>query len=191
MENIRVVHFYYNDPDIEKIGELYCTVFITDDYSNEDKENAILNINKHAGYEGFIGLKAKDSNGNILGFTYGYTSLPDQFYREKIAKQLSKIERDTWLVNCLEFVELAVDHSYRRLGIASKLHDYLLKNSNHNTAVLTTGIENKPAINFYRKKGWKTIKKDAPIISENNLQVIMGKVLAKSFNESSYIRGAL
>ncbi|MEC5425796.1 GNAT family N-acetyltransferase [Virgibacillus sp. C22-A2] len=177
MENIEIVHFYYNDPDIEKIGELYCTIFLTDDYSLEDKENAIKNIKKHASYEGFIGLKAKDNKGNIIGFTYGYTSLPEQFYRGKITKQLSELEIKTWLFNCFEFVELAVNHSYKRLGIASKLHDILLENINRKTAVLTTGIENIPAISLYKKKGWEIIKKDAPIISEDNLQVIMGKVL--------------
>lgn len=178
MENIEIVHFYSNDPDLEKIGELYCMTFLTNDYSLEDKEKVIKNVKKHANYKGFIGLKAKDNKENIIGFTYGYTSLPKQFYREKIANQLSEIEKNTWLFNCFEFVELAVNHSYKRLGIASKLHDILLEDINHKTAALTTGIENKPAINLYRKKGWKIIKKDVPIISEENLQVIMGKVLS-------------
>ncbi|MDX8046258.1 GNAT family N-acetyltransferase [Gracilibacillus sp. S3-1-1] len=177
MENIEIVDFYCNDPDIEKIGELYCVTFLPDNFSIKDKENAIKNIKKHTNYQGFIGLKAKDNKGDIIGFTYGYTSLPEQFYREKIANRLSKVEIGTWLFHCFELVELAVHPSYKCLGIASKLHDNLLKNVNLKTAVLTTSIENNPAINLYRKKGWEIIKNNAPVISKEHLQVIMGKVL--------------
>ncbi|WP_339283426.1 GNAT family N-acetyltransferase [Oceanobacillus sp. FSL K6-3682] len=177
LENIEIDYFNSNDSDIEKIAKLYCMTFLTDNILLEDKENAVKNIRKHTGYEGFIGLKCKGAKGKLIGFAYGYTSLSKQFYREKIANQLSDDKIDFWLADCFEFVELAVNHSYKRLGVASKLHDELLANTNCGTAVLTTAIENKPALNLYKKKGWEVIKKDAPIISKDNLQVIMGKVL--------------
>ncbi|GGP09875.1 GNAT family N-acetyltransferase [Oceanobacillus neutriphilus] len=175
LENIETDYFKSNDSDLGKIAELYCMTFFKDDYSLENKENIVRNIRKHADYEGFIGLKCKDATGNLIGFAYGYTSLPKQFYRRKIADQLLENEIDTWLSDCFEFVELAVEHTYKRLGIASKLHDELLMKTNCRTAVLTTGVQNKPAVNLYKKKGWEVVKKDAPIISEDNLQVIMGK----------------
>ncbi|WP_052400597.1 GNAT family N-acetyltransferase [Oceanobacillus jeddahense] len=177
IENIKMDYFYQDDSDIEKIAELYCMTFLTADYSHEDKGNAVKNLRKHAGYEGFVGIKSRDEAGNVIGFAYGYTSLPNQFYREKIADQLPEDQIDSWLYDCFEFVELAVHHSYKRLGVASKLHDALLANTNCKTAVLTTGVKNKPAVNLYRKKGWELIKNDAPVISEANLQVIMGKIL--------------
>lgn len=175
--NIEIAPFYINDPAIEEIAELYCMTFLGEDFSLKDRESAMKNITKHANYEGFKGLKAKDEKGNIVGFSYGYTSLPAQFYREKIAAQLSEKEINTWLTDCFEFVELAVSPHYKRIGIASRLHDSLLESKNHRTAILTTGMENIPAINLYRKKGWERIKKDAPVISRNNLQIIMGKTL--------------
>ncbi|WP_157967351.1 MULTISPECIES: GNAT family N-acetyltransferase [Paraliobacillus] len=175
-ENINIIRFCDNYSDLEAIGELYCVTFSTTiNYSLEDKENAIKNIKKHTSYEGFKGFKAVDDKGNIVGFTYGYTSLPEQFYRQKIAEQLSKKEINIWLNYCFEFVEIAVSPSYKRSGIGSKLHDAILERNKHKTSVLTTGIDNSPAINLYGRKGWKLIKKDAPVISEDNLQVIMGK----------------
>ncbi|MFA1821136.1 GNAT family N-acetyltransferase [Virgibacillus oceani] len=176
-ENIEIIQFYYNDSDLDDIGGLYCRTFLEKGFSREDKENAIKNINKHTNYKGFKGLKAKDREGNIVGFTYGYTSLPKQFYRQKVAEQLSEVEINTWLNNCFEFVELAVSPSYKRLGIASELHDSLLEKNSHKTSILTTGVDNSPAINLYRKKGWKLIKSVAPVISDGNLQVIMGKLM--------------
>ncbi len=84
---------------------------------------------------------------------------PNNFTEKKIANQLSDDKIDFWLADCFEFVELAVNHSYKRLGVASKLHDELLANTNCGTAVLTTAIKNKPALNLYKKKGWEVIKK--------------------------------
>ncbi|MFZ3580237.1 GNAT family N-acetyltransferase [Virgibacillus sp. DJP39] len=72
---------------------------------------------------------------------------------------------------------MAINPTYKRLGIASKLHDTLIDQIKHNNSLLTTGVENRPAINFYNNKGWELIKSDAPVISDESLQVIMGKVI--------------
>ncbi|WP_194841384.1 GNAT family N-acetyltransferase [Salinibacillus xinjiangensis] len=172
--------FDQHDPDLEQIGELYCRTFIGENYSLKDMENALKNVKKHASYKGFKCLKAKSQTGNLVGFTYGYTSLPGQFYRGKIASQLPGRMTTEWLSDCFEFVELAVNSSYRRLGIASQLHDKLLEDINHNTSVLTTSENNYPAIHFYQKKGWQIIKNHAAVLSKDDPQVIMGKHLVKS-----------
>lgn len=77
--------------------------------------------------------------------------------------------------NCFEFVELAVDTSFKRRGFGSTLHDFLLENVDHHTSILTTGTENSSAVNLYRKKGWKVIKSHAPVTSEADLQMILVK----------------
>ncbi|MFZ3580236.1 hypothetical protein [Virgibacillus sp. DJP39] len=84
-ENIEIIQFNDNDCDLEYIAELYCMTFIEKNFSIENKDNAVKNIRKHISYDGFKGMKAKDKAGNLIGFAYGYTSLPTQFYREKIS----------------------------------------------------------------------------------------------------------
>ncbi|MFB4169411.1 GNAT family N-acetyltransferase [Virgibacillus sp. JSM 102003] len=174
INNIMIKQFGKKDEDLHRIAALYCKTFIGGTYTSQDFESAANNINKHTSYEGFKGLKAKDENGTLLGFTYGYTSLPGQFYREKLAAQLSD-QQIEWLIDCFEFVELAVDANVRRMGVGRKLHDRLLSEIDHNTSVLTTPIENNPAINLYISKGWEVIKENAAVISTDDVQVIMGK----------------
>ncbi|RTR33993.1 N-acetyltransferase [Robertmurraya yapensis] len=161
--------FTYNDSDMAQIAELYCRMFL------DEQENVLQNINKHACYEGFKGLKAKNLEGEIVGFAYGYTSSAEQFYHQKMVKHFSEDEVGTWLSDCFEFVELAVRPDYQRRSTASQLHDLLLENNIQRTSVLTTGIRNEAAIHFYEKKGWERIKDNVPVLSESNLQVIMGK----------------
>lgn len=167
--NIDYLPVRFNDTDIENIAELYCRLFV------DDMQYAISNINKHATYAGFKGFKAKNLDGDIVGFAYGYTSSAKQFYHEKLAKQLSDVEVRTWLSECFEFVELVVSPDYHRSGISSHLYDLLLENNEQRTSVLTTVVENEAAIHFYKKKGWVQIKDNVPVTSDDNLQVIMGK----------------
>ncbi|SEP55691.1 GNAT family N-acetyltransferase [Piscibacillus halophilus] len=177
MREIQYKFFNHDDTDLENIGKLYCKTFIRTHFTGEDLKSVIQNISKHSTYKGFVGLKAKSNQGHIIGFTYGYTSLPDQFYRQKIEAQLSGVELKYWLEDCFEFVELAVDIKYRRKGIAKLLHDQLLNSVVHTTSLLTTSIDNYPAIQFYRRNNWEVIKNNAAVITDQNLQVIMGKKL--------------
>ncbi|MGP4108525.1 GNAT family N-acetyltransferase [Virgibacillus sp. L01] len=170
-----ITPFGKKDEDLHSIVALYCKTFIGDTYTSQDFESAANNINKHTSYGGFKGLKAKDENGTLLGFTYGYTSLPGQFYREKLAAQLTDLQQINWLNDCFEFVELAVETKVRRMGVGRKLHDRLLSKINYDTSVLTTSVENNPAINLYISKGWEVIKENAAVISMDDVQVIMGK----------------
>ncbi|WP_093044758.1 GNAT family N-acetyltransferase [Thalassobacillus cyri] len=94
---------------------------------------------------------------------------------------MTQEQADHWLKDCFEFVELAVDPSHKRLGVGSALHDKTLDEVLNTTSVLTTSIANNPAITLYKSKGWKPIKEVAPVISSENLQVILGKELLTNF----------
>ncbi|WP_407058308.1 GNAT family N-acetyltransferase [Tigheibacillus jepli] len=132
-------------------------------------------LRKHASYKGFIGVKAVNNAGEMAGFAYGYTSLPGQFYRMKLEAVLTEQQRKDWLDDCFEFVELAVHPNQRKNGIGSLLHDKLMQNITHETAILTTDVNNLPAKALYRKKGWGIIQANAAVISPESPQSVFGK----------------
>ncbi|WP_081867098.1 GNAT family N-acetyltransferase [Halobacillus karajensis] len=74
----------------------------------------------------------------------------------------------------MEIVAVPLDPLHKRKGIGSSLHNKVLDRVPYSTSVLTTAIDNKPAINLYKGKGWKVIKENASVISSDNLQVILG-----------------
>ncbi|MFC4559794.1 GNAT family N-acetyltransferase [Virgibacillus kekensis] len=166
--------FGEGEDELKAIADLYFVTFQEEDSS---KQQALATIRKHTGYEGFVGFQAHHKDGMLAGVAYGYTSKPGQFYREKLAAQLPDEQAQRWLSDCFEFVELAVHPDYKRRGLASNLHDMLLGETGHKTAVLTTAVDNEPAIGLYAKKGWEVIKNDVPVLSEDNPQLIMGKYL--------------
>ncbi|HAM80257.1 MAG TPA: N-acetyltransferase [Ornithinibacillus sp.] len=131
---------------------------------------------KHSGYKGFRGNIIISDHKELLGFSYGYSSLPDQFYHNLLASELSSLEYEKWLKDCFELVELAVYPSYRGQGYGKQLITNLLADIQHKTSILTTQIENKSARSLYHSLGWEVIKE--PFVSDQNgpAYVIMGKV---------------
>ncbi|WP_168412966.1 GNAT family N-acetyltransferase [Bacillus salacetis] len=163
-----------SDREIDRLAESYCLTFIGESFSKQDVDETAVNLSKHTDYPGFRGFKAVDGDGSIAGFAYGYTSVPGQYYREKIQAQLTKEQEVVWLISCFEVVEVAVNPLFRRKGIAGNLLDKLIGNQPHRTALLTTGIENKAAIEFYQNRGWEMLQNNSPVISEGDLQIIYG-----------------
>ncbi|WP_163527663.1 GNAT family N-acetyltransferase [Halobacillus ihumii] len=163
------------DEDVNEMIDIYSNSF-----EDTKPEQVLEMITKHVTYKGFSGVKYVDENGGALGFAYGYTSFPGQYYREKIAAQLTDKEIQQWLTDCFELVELAVEPASRKKGIGRLLHDELLQTVNHTTSILTTSIDNVPAIELYRQSGWQVVKEHAVVIPEVPPLLVMGKELRYS-----------
>lgn len=172
---IEIHSFDGNDPMLYEMANLNCLVFIGLDYSSKDLDQITGTFQKHSTYPGFTGVKALSENGKMIGFAYGYESTAGQFYRSMLEGQLTEEQTRVWLSDCFEFVELAVAPSARYNGIGNMLHDKLIGHITNGTSVLTTEVGNTPAISLYTKKGWEVIKSDAPVLSTDSLQLIMGK----------------
>ncbi|MYL32421.1 GNAT family N-acetyltransferase [Pontibacillus yanchengensis] len=132
---------------------------------------------KHSSYPGYVGLRAICDE-EIVGFAYGYTSLNDPFYYSHVAQLLSDDEKDRWLTNCFEFVELAVLPNYSGQGIASTLEKRLLDKSFHDTSIFITGVENVQARTLYTNLGWEPVK-EGPLVDGEHM-IIMGKQLQRT-----------
>lgn len=156
---------------LQQVSELYKEVWNSEDNSIKER------ILKHSSYVGFRGLVNLSNEGKVIGFSYGYTSLPGQFYHELLAKEFNSEEYHQWLQDCFEFVELAVQPSYRKRGLGKMLITKLLEAVDNKTTILTTQIDNNSARSLYESLNWKVLKE--PFYPSNSKQpyVIMGKKL--------------
>ena len=158
-------------PDIlDQVASLYNEIWNTDDASIKER---LLKHSTYKGYKGIILL----SDEKIAGFAYGYTSLPGQFYHEKLAKAFNPEEYEQWLTDCFEFVELAVHPDNRKQGFGSILVHNLLQDVENKTAILTTQTDNSSARSLYGRLNWISLKEPFFPGDENNPYIIMGKEL--------------
>ncbi|AXI08824.1 GNAT family N-acetyltransferase [Oceanobacillus sp. 143] len=160
-----------NKEVLHKVSELYKQVWKSEEHSIKER------ILKHSLYEGFQGFVILSNEDKLIGFSYGYTSLPGQYYHELLAKEFYSEQYNKWLKDCFEFVELAVNPSFRKQGFGNMLITKLLEEVDNKTAILTTQIDNKPARSLYESLQWKVLKE--PFYQNNSKQpyVIMGKEL--------------
>jgi GNAT superfamily N-acetyltransferase len=162
-----------NESLLQQAADLYEEVWEKGD--NSIKERLL----RHYSYPGYKGIAAISEDGKMPGFTYGYTSSEGQYYHGLLSKELKTGEYDKWLKDCFEVVELVVHPSARKKGLASRLMNQLLEGSGHQTAVLTTQVNNSAARNLYKSLGWVVIKEAFYPNGENDPFVIMGNELNK------------
>ena len=156
---------------LHQVSELYKEVW------NNEHSSINERILRHSSYKGFRGFVILSKEDKLIGFSYGYTSLPGQFYHELLAKEFNSEEYHTWLQDCFEFVELAVHPSYRKQGLGKMLITKLLKDVENKTSILTTQVMNNSARSLYESLHWIVLKE--PFYPGNSKQpyVIMGKEL--------------
>jgi ribosomal protein S18 acetylase RimI-like enzyme len=111
-------------------------------------------IRRHATYGGFKGVAAVTSQREVVGFTYGYTDSPGQWWHEYIARVIGVAEADRQLTGSFCLTELAVLPQWRRQGLGRRLIHAILADLPHNHAVLSTQCDNATAIALYQSLGW-------------------------------------
>jgi ribosomal protein S18 acetylase RimI-like enzyme len=149
---------------------------------NREGTEFLGRLKRHSTYEGFRGFVALNQEKDLLGYSYGYTSMKGQYYRDLLAKQLEPQKAHMWLENCFEVVELAIHPSARRSGLGKLLVNNLIDGTGHKTAILTTQVDNSPARTLYKNLNWVVVK-DSFIPSQDDVTpyVMMGKSLITSF----------
>jgi GNAT superfamily N-acetyltransferase len=117
-------------------------------------------IRRHTVLGGFHAFGAINVRGRLVGFSYGYTSVPGLWWREQIARPLSADQRAFWLSDAFELAELHVHPSAQGHRLGSQLHDRLLEAQPHRTALLSVMHRSHRARQLYTSRGWQTLIED-------------------------------
>jgi ribosomal protein S18 acetylase RimI-like enzyme len=143
-------------------------------YEGEDAVAAFADsLTRHAQREGFRAAVAQ-GGGHLVGFAYGYTGGPGQWWYDLVAPALPTNERARWMDDYFEFVELAVAPDQQRQGVGSRLHDALVGGLPHRTALLSTEDLDTPARRLYLRCGWLTVLSDFAFPGSSISRVVLG-----------------
>jgi ribosomal protein S18 acetylase RimI-like enzyme len=161
----------------QEISKIYKAAFKQPPY-NENEQAAkrfLASLEQHVLRSGFKCLAAYTSdNSHMVGFAFGYTAKAGQWWRDIVASAMTSQQIDRWLSDCFELAELAVLPSYQGKGIGGKLHDKLLVDIPHMTAVLSTIQAESNALHLYRKRGWITLVENLVFPGGNRKYMILG-----------------
>lgn len=144
----------------EQLVRIYQEAFAPPPYNRSEIEviNFTYSLERHLQRENFrLATAREEAGGELVGFAYGYTSSPGQWWRDNVEQALGPLEIDRWLKHAFELVEFAVLPEKQGQGIGSRLHDALLEGLPHRTALLSTLEAETPALGMYLRRGWVTL----------------------------------
>lgn len=144
-----------------QVAKVYAAAFGAPEYASAGMDADAFRdeqLPRHAQRVGFRLVLARTATGLVVGFAYGYTGGPGQWWTERIKERIPAELAAMWLDGHFEFVELGVAPEAQRYGIGGALHDTLLDGLPHDRALLTTWMDDTlPARRLYRRKGWQEL----------------------------------
>ena len=159
---------------LPEILVIYAIVHGLSERAIRERDEIMRRHFRRRGYRGFIAVDGD----RLVGFSYGYTGDPGQYWYDKVWAAMTPEQRKEWMEpEHYEFVELAVHPEYQRRGIGGRLHDLLLKERPEPVALLTVRADNEPAISLYRKRGWVVVLDDFRFSPDGVRFFVMGKRL--------------
>jgi ribosomal protein S18 acetylase RimI-like enzyme len=162
------------------LADIYAEAFAAPPH-NEPPEAADRfreSLDRHVSRQGFRAAVAWAEGADLLGFGYGHTSLPGQWWHDRAAAALPAAEAGRWLDEPFVIVELAVRPRCRRRGIGGRLHDLLLEGLPHASAVLSARADDEDARRLYDARGWQEIGRDLAFVPGGDRYVILARRLA-------------
>lgn len=133
-------------------------------------------MTRHFGYPGFAGLGAW-REGRLVGFVYGFTGKPGQWWYERVRALMPPGMARVWLGHSFEFTELAVDPAQWGQGLGGRLHDAILERRPEPRALLTVSADNERAQAFYLGRGWTRLLEDVRLVEAGPPLWVMGRKL--------------
>ena len=111
-------------------------------------------IGSHVRRPGFRAVASLDDQGTLLGFGYGYKSEPGQWWHDQVRGAIPKDQRDAWLADCFEVVELHVRPDAQGHGLGAVQLRTLLS-----MAVQTTTLLSTPEADEATSRAWRLYRR--------------------------------
>jgi GNAT superfamily N-acetyltransferase len=112
-----------------------------------------VHLLRHARLDHFQCRAALDGDGEMVGFGYGYTSLPGQWWHDLVGRAV-RTDAEYWLGCAFELSELHVSPAAQGNGISERLLRSLAGGLPHRTMLLSTPEGENRAWRLYRRLGF-------------------------------------
>ena len=156
----------------EEIRAVFAAAFVM---SADEASRFVGHLATHATRRDFRFIAAREgADGPLLGFIYGYTGEPGQWFHDRIRAALAPEMAERWLADVYEVVEFGVRPEAQGRGIGGQLHDALVTSLTNRTAILSTRQEDTAARRLYRRRGWQPLLTDYQFPGSAKAYTILG-----------------
>ena len=137
-----------------------------------------ISARKHTTIAGFACRAAVDEQGRLLGFGYGYTSKPGQWWHDLVRRAVSRETARAWLTDAFELSELHVLPEQQGLGVGRQLITSMARDLPHGAMVLSTPDAETRAFRLYRDLGFIDLARNYLFPGDSRPFAVLGVRLA-------------
>ncbi|WP_375487147.1 GNAT family N-acetyltransferase [uncultured Jatrophihabitans sp.] len=123
-------------------------------YPHHTGAQRAVSARKHAALDGFACRAAVTDGGTIVGFGYGYTTRPGQWWHDLVRRALVREHAESWLDDAFELSELHVLPDYQGSGVGRRVLGELAASLPHTAMLLSTPDTDTRAFRLYRDTGF-------------------------------------
>ena len=132
---------------------------------------------RHVANEGFACRAAVLDDGQLIGFGYGYTTAPGQWWHDLVRKALTKDAAAYWLWDSFELSELHVLPAYQGMGVGRRVLTELAAGISHRAMLLSTPDAETRAFRLYRDLGFVDLRRHYLFPGDARPFAVLGAVL--------------
>jgi ribosomal protein S18 acetylase RimI-like enzyme len=123
-------------------------------YNHRTGYQRAVSARRHTSYDEFACRAALTEQDRLVGFCYGYTTEPGQWWHDLVRRALTRELAASWLTDAFELSELHVLPECQGTGIGRRLLDSLAGGIPHTTMLLSTPDHDTRAFRLYRRTGF-------------------------------------
>jgi len=128
-------------------------------YPSHAGDQRALTARRHVYNEGFTCRAAVLEDGTLVGFGYGYTTAPTQWWHDLVRKALSPDLADAWLADSFELSELHVLPEFQGRGVGRRVLRALAGDLENAAILLSTPDADTRAMRLYRELGFVDLRR--------------------------------
>jgi ribosomal protein S18 acetylase RimI-like enzyme len=146
-------------------------------YAEHTGVQRAVSARKHAALDGFACRAALDPHGRLVGFGYGYTTKPGQWWHDLVRKSMDRPAAGEWLTDAFELSELHVLPDHQGIGIGRRLLVSLAAGIPHAAMLLSTPDNDTRAFRLYRALGFADIARNYMFPGDSRPFAVLGSRL--------------
>ncbi|MDQ2749347.1 MAG: GNAT family N-acetyltransferase [Actinomycetota bacterium] len=123
-------------------------------YPDHTGSQRAVTARRHTKNDRFECRAALDDDGVLVGFGYGYTTKPGQWWHDLVSKAMNPDAATEWLSDAFELSELHVLPEHQGRGIGRRLLTSLASGISHQAMLLSTPDADTRAFALYRRFGF-------------------------------------
>lgn len=128
-------------------------------YSRYAGSQRAVTARRHVANEGFACRAAVLDDSTLVGFGYGYTTLPGQWWHDLVRKALPRELAPSWLTDAFELSELHVLPEFQGNGVGRRVLNQLAGALPHAAMLLSTPDADTRAFRLYRDLGFRDLRR--------------------------------